>query len=305
MTYWPEDQIICADTDALRTEDELLWLELRKQGIGGSEAAGVCGVTKYKTPYQVWLDKTGVYPNTFEGNERTYWGTVLEPIVAHHFAQEHPELVVEHCPVMLRARDYPWMIGNPDRLLWNADGEMGVLEVKTTGEWMAHEWDGDDLPLPAYFQTLHYAIVTGATFAWCACLIGGQTFVAREVPMDPDIIRELVDREHEFWHQNVLNGVAPRMMSADYETTSERWPEDNGEVVDLPDPARVWLRDYLAASEALKLAEEQKGAAGNEIRAALGDAKLGLLEDEPVVSWATTARGGRTLRVLKAGKKYA
>ena len=32
------------------------WLELRKLGIGGSDAAAVCGIGR-RTPYEVWADK--------------------------------------------------------------------------------------------------------------------------------------------------------------------------------------------------------------------------------------------------------
>ncbi|MCX4321231.1 MAG: YqaJ viral recombinase family protein, partial [Lachnospiraceae bacterium] len=35
------------------------WLELRKQGIGGSDAGAVCGVNPYSSPMKVFQDKTG------------------------------------------------------------------------------------------------------------------------------------------------------------------------------------------------------------------------------------------------------
>ena len=35
------------------------WLEYRKQGIGGSDASVVCGINRYKSPVELWLDKTG------------------------------------------------------------------------------------------------------------------------------------------------------------------------------------------------------------------------------------------------------
>ena len=38
------------------------WLEYRKQGIGGSDASVVCGINRYKSPVELWLDKTGQLP---------------------------------------------------------------------------------------------------------------------------------------------------------------------------------------------------------------------------------------------------
>ena len=44
------------------------WLELRKKTIGGSDAAGIIGLSSYATPYTVWANKTGRLPD-FEDNE--------------------------------------------------------------------------------------------------------------------------------------------------------------------------------------------------------------------------------------------
>jgi len=40
-----------------RTRQE--WLQERRKGIGGSDAAAVLGLSKWKTPYALWLKKTG------------------------------------------------------------------------------------------------------------------------------------------------------------------------------------------------------------------------------------------------------
>lgn len=305
MTYWPDDQIVHPNPAALRDEDEAAWLDLRRQGIGGSEAAAVCRVPTYLTPYQVWLDKTGTYRPEFTGNEAIYWGNVLEPILAHHFSKEHPELRVEYDGLpMLRSRVYPWMQTNLDAVLIDADDRLGVLEIKTTGVWLEDEWEGDDAPLAATFQVLHNAIVAGAEFAWVCCLIGGQKFVSRHVPIDGEVVDEIIDREHRFWHENVLGGVIPELVARDYDTVRERWPEDDGSRVDLPDEARKWIAEYVRLGVEEKRASEGRQAVANELRAAIGDGKVGFLDGEPVISWASGARG-RSLRVLKAGKGLA
>ena len=46
---------IIAATNDLPYED---WLELRRNGIGGSDAAAVCGVSRYKSPVELWMEKT-------------------------------------------------------------------------------------------------------------------------------------------------------------------------------------------------------------------------------------------------------
>ena len=50
---------ILAVTENMPYED---WLEWRKKGIGGSDASVVCGISRYKSPVELWLDKTGQLP---------------------------------------------------------------------------------------------------------------------------------------------------------------------------------------------------------------------------------------------------
>ena len=38
------------------------WLDYRKTGIGGSDAAVVCGISKYKSPVELWMEKTNRLP---------------------------------------------------------------------------------------------------------------------------------------------------------------------------------------------------------------------------------------------------
>ena len=38
------------------------WLEFRKTGIGGSDASVVCGINRYKTPIELWMEKLNNLP---------------------------------------------------------------------------------------------------------------------------------------------------------------------------------------------------------------------------------------------------
>ena len=51
---------ILAQTDNMPYED---WLEYRKLGIGGSDASAVCGISRYKSPVELWMEKTDQLPH--------------------------------------------------------------------------------------------------------------------------------------------------------------------------------------------------------------------------------------------------
>ena len=76
-------------TNNLPRED---WLQMRQQGIGSSDAAAAVGLHPYKSPLQLWLEKTNratgmAQPDPQDETSPMYWGTLLEPIVAAHYTK--------------------------------------------------------------------------------------------------------------------------------------------------------------------------------------------------------------------------
>lgn len=64
-----------------RTMDREQWLEVRKGGIGSSDAAAAVGMNPYKSPLELWLEKTGRATGNEAGidtDSPMYWGTLLE-----------------------------------------------------------------------------------------------------------------------------------------------------------------------------------------------------------------------------------
>ncbi len=62
------------------------WLYWRNKGIGGSDASVICGINKYKSPSELWMEKTGMIEPE-EAGEAAYWGTIMEPIIRKEFTK--------------------------------------------------------------------------------------------------------------------------------------------------------------------------------------------------------------------------
>ena len=88
------------------------WLELRRQGIGGSDASVVCGFNRYKSQMELWLEKTGQMPVQPAG-EAAYWGSQLEDIVRAEFTRR-TDIEVIRRPELLQSSDHPFMLANVD-----------------------------------------------------------------------------------------------------------------------------------------------------------------------------------------------
>ena len=65
------------------------WLKWRGKGLGSSDAPIIMGVSPWKTPYQLWLEKTNIKPSTFKGNWATRRGQELEPQIRIWYIGEH------------------------------------------------------------------------------------------------------------------------------------------------------------------------------------------------------------------------
>lgn len=81
------------------------WLQLRRRGIGGSDASVIMGKNPYRSILQLWEEKTGKLPVTDEGNEYTYWGNVMEPIIRKEF-MNRTGLKVRQKHAMIFHKDY-------------------------------------------------------------------------------------------------------------------------------------------------------------------------------------------------------
>ena len=154
------------------------WLRVRNLGIGGSDAGVILGLNPYKSPWQLWLEKTGqTEPDDLSTNEYVYWGTKQEPLVAERFFEETGKRVQRRGT--LRSRTHPWMLANVDRMIV---GEEAGLEIKTANAFAGKDWADDELPDSYYAQCLHYMAVTGYTKWYIAALIGGNHYVQKEIP---------------------------------------------------------------------------------------------------------------------------
>lgn len=176
-------------------EDHEKWLEARALGIGGSDAAVIMGMNPYKSPYQLWLEKTGqVDPPDLSGNQYVYWGTKNESNIADWFQEETGKKVKRLGT--LRSKEYPFMLANVDRTVV---GENAGLEIKTAGVRQYRKWKDDEIPDAYYCQCLHYMAVTGADYWYIAVLLGGNEAKWKRIERNEEDIQHLIIAETDFW----------------------------------------------------------------------------------------------------------
>lgn len=262
------------------------WIQLRKTGIGGSDAAAVAGVSRWKCPFQVYLEKTGEIDFDIE-TEPIYWGKKLEDIVAKEFTLRSGKKVRRNSAV-LRSEEHPFMIADIDR---GVVGENAGLECKTTSVWNRSDWQEEKVPDEHMLQCQHYMEVMGWDYMYLAVLIAGQEFKWMRVDRDEDLIKLLVSIEGDFWDRVLrkdpppVDGSRSAVEIVNYLYANAK----DSEPVVLEMNALEWIEKYINASEAEKTAKTQKDEAANQLKLMLKENQEGKVSNykvfwKPVVS---------------------
>lgn len=228
--------------------------EIRKSGIGGSDAAALAGESRYKSPVDLYLQKWGLTEESQEESEAAYWGNVLEPVIAREFElREGKKLVIE--PNLLRHEKYTWMIANIDRFIVD---ENAILECKTCSEYKGGEWGEeytDQIPDEYLLQCAHYAIVTDAKYVALAVLIGGQSFKVYKYERNKELEENLIDLEHDFWHNHYLKKIPPDVKF--YKDSGSLWKKSNGTSKTISTELSAHLKSFIFTRNKIKELTEQ------------------------------------------------
>ena len=179
------------------------WLAVRNTGIGGSDAAAACGLNPYMSMLELWLIKTGRQnPDLSDGllenaYSPLYWGKELEPLIAKYYSAKTGNKVRRVNAILQHPDpDKSFMLANLDYAVNKS--EVGVLEIKTTGEHGAKLWK-HGVPLYVTCQVQHQLAVTGKSLAHVCVLICGHEARVYEIKRDELIINQLISQERRFW----------------------------------------------------------------------------------------------------------
>lgn len=258
------------------------WLEVRKPGIGGSDAAAAVGLCPYKSQLELWLEKTGrdstlEKPDSTDTTQPVYWGTVLEPIVAGAYARKTGRKL-RRVHAVLQHPQHPFMLANLDREIIGAPG-VQILECKTAGEHGARHWR-DGVPDYVQLQVQHQLAVSGRQAADVAVLICGQQLDIHRVERDDELIARLITLESRFWEYVTRDTPPPADGSESADRALRCLYPGNGSTVN-------WSDDRTMSTAFANLVELRAGIKAKEndaerlrqyLQQAMGDATEAVFE---------------------------
>lgn len=264
--------------------------------IGGSDIAGILGVSPFKTALSVWLQKTGREPAKPSTMAQT-WGLRLEKPILEAW-RNATEGVEQYSDVACLITRDGWKVASPDALAI-VDGLTTIVEAKTVSAWQSAEWDND---IPEFYLTqgLWYLHVTGFERLDYIVLIGGQeprifSVLTEEYPEYITLIVEAVER----WRETYLlaDNPPPALPPVDYSALN--WAYSESDIQSEIDRKIIdgYVRAKLAEAEAKAAAE----SAGTRLKETLKEATVGLVGGQKAVTW----KAPRTSTAADRRKKLA
>lgn len=298
----------CTVYSTVRQEDdEAAWLAARTRGIGGSDVGPICGVSPFTSARQIYLNKTGQYPDAVKpgsaAQDRMRFGHLLEPVVADEYARRAADDIkaIYTVDATLCHKDFPWALANIDRLIEYPDGTLGILECKTTSEYGNSEWESGEVLLTYIYQLNWYLWILGLEKGAFACLVGGNKFYYYDVYRNDELLNDtIVPAAKHFWFDNVLKLQDPPLQASDTEFANTVYKSvvKNSEKALDTDIANDLARTVFECKASIKDLTATMEEAQNRLKDMLQDTEIGYTKDF-TVKWSPRSQKRVDTEVLK------
>lgn len=276
--------------------DRQEWLERRRKGIGGTDAAAILGLSKYRTPAEVWEEKTGRRPMEVAETEPMKWGLRLEDAIAAAYSEQTGRRV-KRTPLR-RHPQHPIILGSPDRIvLRDETHDAKLLEIKTTRSDDDYAPRGGELdvepekriPAMHYVQVQHYLGITGLAEADVAVLFGGSDFRIYPIPRDDAFIADLFDAVLEWWAEYVVADKEPPVGPDDAKYLSRKYPRDTTEELVATSEVALQIEAILELKDRIAVLERDADELSNVVKDYMGPAGR-LVVPGAKVTWKASDR---------------
>lgn len=213
----------------------------RRTYIGGSDIAAVMGLSPWRTPLELYLEKIADAPPTISEEKRRFFARRKrqEPVVAEMlhdtYGIEVTRLSMDGNPNRYIDPSHPFLAAEidfefgmsdaaraafPERADWAAvpDGTLLNGEIKTVHPFMAKHWGeqgSEEVPVYYAAQTMFGLGVTRRPAALIAALFGIDNLVGFPVMSDGETIGGMRGKAVAFWNNHVLARVPPEPYNMD------------------------------------------------------------------------------------------
>lgn len=256
------------------------WIEARRTGVGSTDSAAIMGLSKWKTPIEVWKEKLGLSEPVIV-NWHMKRGHALEPLIRAHYAQTTGRDVYNMKGSVMHPERL-WMFASLDG--YTTDHRLCEFKAPTTKRGWG-DAGTDEVPAEYLVQVQHALYVTGMEVADIGASFGGAEPVYYEVPADKEIQQAIVDAAADFFDK-VQKKVEPDPKTI--EEMQQRYRINEGQAVYATQEAKQAYERLLHIRADVKELEQAEAEQKESLQRFLLQAGASLLTDElgnQLLSW--------------------
>lgn len=290
--------------------------EDRRLGVGGSDIAAVVGLSPFRSPFDVWLEKVLDKPVSGDSpDDRLLMGTLMEPVILkileiktgvvarpaldecgsqHQFI--HPEYGFARAHIDGAAAERESEIWGGKRLKTDT-----IVECKNVSHFSRDEWGdeySEEIPDQYFIQAQWNMFVTGADFCYMPILIGGNEPRIYYIKKDVAICEELLEDARRFWFDHVIPRVPPPPTNTS--DARKRWPTGTaGKTIQADAELIRACERKNNLDRKIKALKDELEDTKLEIMSAIGDAEIAKSGKSVVATWKTGTRKSLDINLLR------
>jgi len=219
--------------------------ELRRNRIGASDVAALLGlIPDWKTPLDLYLEKTGRIEPDISSNERAlWWGNEIEGSVLKRFSHETGIQFEAFPDTLTNAELRGILVGHPDA---RRAEEPVLVEIKST-VYNEKEWgEPGTNQIPEWVEVQPQTLFTMLPEEWVLSDVLKFNFKDREVlgyysRRDLELGEMIAEAVAKFWKDNIQADVPPPPLTS--EDVRTLFPESTGTIEANEEMVHFW-NDY-------------------------------------------------------------
>lgn len=185
----------------------------RTKYIGGSDIGAILGLSKFKSPLEVWMEKTGKAGNSKDSLPLRF-GSFAESFVASEYSRATGYQLLHDESAHIHS-SYAFISAHIDRFVMGKSEDKlpsRILECKTANAFAKSEWGqvgSDEVPMTYLAQVAWYQAITGICKADLAVLFGNSDFRIYQIERDKALEELIIQKAVHFWNEHVLKDIPP------------------------------------------------------------------------------------------------
>jgi putative phage-type endonuclease len=194
----------------------------RTKYIGGSDIGAILGLSRFRSPLEVWMEKTGKETKKLDSLPLRF-GSFAEEFVASEYARATGFKLIHDESIHIHP-EHAFMSAHMDRFVLDggASSPTRILECKTAHPFSSGDWGeigSDEVPMSYLCQCIWYMAITNINQVDLAVLFGNSDFRIYQIARDAELETVILQKARHFWTEHVLQDIAPPAQSeADCQT---------------------------------------------------------------------------------------